>query len=502
MNIKPLLRKFLLKLKNLLWPQVAIAGLEIKDVAIRIAQLQDNSLKKAAVVLEPGIIEAGKIKDKKQLIVRLREIHGQFARPKETVPVVAVMPSENIYTQVFSTPILPEAGLEEAAGLNLKSISPIDLSAAYADWQKVGTQEKEGKVELLGAFAGSSVIDEYVDALKQAGFAPIAAEFPALAIARTIEALAAGIDLEKPQVVLNVASDGIDFMVLKRGNLYFNYFVPWKLMLEEGRVSREILFSDFKDTIIRELKKVSTFYTSHWEGKLAQLILITQALNVEISSFIEKNFQFKVTELKLRQWNDLPTSWFGVLGSATRGKIPRSKDNLISLMAVGTEKSYARAEIQHFVKLWRNIVFATLGFLALLFILIDSFFARTSNRLAGELRAIERFPEGAEIAQLQEQAILFNELTEKALTAKEQGISWSPFFSKISDLAGKDIVLTRVFIDRSRSSALISGKADSEVSAVNFKNALVKEGFKDVSLPLSEIVSEPGGVSFSVSFKF
>jgi hypothetical protein len=501
MNIKTPLKRFLSKLKNLLLPQVAIAGMEIKDVALRIARLQEGEFKKSAIVLEPGIIEAGKVKDKKQLTVYLKKLHDQFAKPKEVVPVIAILPSENFYTQVFSAPPLSQSGLEEAAALNLKSISPIDINAAYADWQRLGSREKEGKIELLGAFVNRLVVDEYVEVLEKAGFSAVAVEFPALAIARTIKELAAGIDPEKPQVVLNVASDGIDFMMLKSGNLYFNYFVPWKNVLEENRLSREILFSDFKETIIRELQKVTTFYRSHWEGKLNKLILITQALGDEISDFIKKNFQFEVTELKLREWGGgLQTSWFGVLGSALRGTMPRSKDNLISLMAVGTEKGYVQSEIKYFVKLWCNVIFAALGFLILTFIFVDSFLVRLSGQLEKKLQIITKVPESAEVARLQEQARSFNQLVNKAFIAKSQSPDWSPFFLKISVLAKKDIVFTRIFIDQS--TALINAKTSSELDAINFKNALVREGFKNVSLPLSDIVTNPdGSVSFAITFR-
>ena len=117
-------------------------------------------------------------------------------------------------------------------------------------------------------------------------------------------------------MVVNIASDGIDFMVIRGGDLHFDYFVPWKLIQEEGKIERAILFEDFKDTVVREVKKVSNFYGSHWGGKIENLILISQALNAEISDLIQKNFQFKVIDLRFDKYADLQASWFAVLGSA------------------------------------------------------------------------------------------------------------------------------------------------------------------------------------------
>jgi hypothetical protein len=488
--------------QKLIWPASSIAGLEIKDAAVRIAKFENNELKKAAVLLEPGVIEGGRILDKDRLVESLKKLHAQFEGKSMKIPVIVVVPSSNVYAQVFTTPFLQGDQLEEAAKLNLTSMSPLDLKLAYADWQQVGIQEKEGKFELLGAFASSGVIDEYADALNESGFSPVAIEFPALAIARTIKNFASGIDIEKPHVVLNVSSDGVDFMVLRRGNLYFDYFAPWKLIQEDGRLSREISFSDFKATIIREIKKVAAFYGSHWEGKLSKIILVTQALNAEITAFIKENFDFEVVDLRLAQYSDLPSSWFGALGSALRGRIPRAEDNFISLRAIGTEEEHLRSRIQLFINSWKDIVFVTLGFVAAAFILADSFLYQTANRLAIQLNEVSRGPEASEVVRLQEEARAFNELVAKAGIAKQQSPNWSPFLTKINSLLTRDVSLTRIFLDISRSSVLLNGNAKDEATAVNFKNALAQEGFKGVSLPLSNIVVNPNKtVSFTLTFK-
>ena len=497
------LKRLVSKLKQLLWPKEVIAGLEIKDSAARLIQIEGDTLKKAVISLEPGIIENGMVRDKNRLIQNLLKLHAEFTRhSKREVPVIVSIPSAAVYTQVFSTPALSEKDLEEAAELNLKSISPIDLKTGYADWQKIGVQERDGKIEFLGAFVKSSAADDFIECLESAKFVPVAVEFPALAIGRSIKEFSAGVNLEKPQVVLNVASDGIDFFVLRNGNLYFNYFVPWKLILEDSGRAREILFADFKDTILRELKKVATFYLSHWQGKLETLVLISQALNQEITEFIKINFPFKVIDFKLRKFSDLPPPWLGALGSAVRGEIPRAGDNLISLMAVGTEKGYYQSEIKFFIKVWRDVFLATLAFLALVFVLVDSLLYQTNLKLANQLQEIISAPHGTEVAELQEQARRFNQLVDKAAAAREKSLARSPIFSKINSLITRDITLTRVLVDAQQPSGLLSGRAVSEAAAIALKNALIKEGFKEVSLPLSTLIANVDqSVSFTISFK-
>ena len=75
MNMADILKKIgniLFKLKHLLFPSQVIAGLEIKDAALRFVQFQDDgSFKKESIPLEPGIIQDGRISDRGRFIKSL-----------------------------------------------------------------------------------------------------------------------------------------------------------------------------------------------------------------------------------------------------------------------------------------------------------------------------------------------------------------------------------------------------------------------------------------------
>lgn len=494
------LEKLKLSFQRLIFPHEAIAGLEIKDAALRIARISDGQLKKEGILLEPGIIEDGVIKDRMRLIGQLKDLRNQFASgEKNKIPVIAIVPSSIVYAKVFSLPPLGEQGKLEAIQLNMQSISPIEFKSAYSDWENLGEEERGGKAEILSAFARREAVDAYAEVLEVAGFTPVAIEFPALAIARAIKQYGVGIDFLKPQVVVNVSSDGIDFMVLKNGNIYFDYFTPWKLVRQEDRASREIPFEDFKDTIVREIKKVSTFYASHWGGSLNNLILITQALEKEISEFVVKQFNYKVTNLVIRDFPDVPMSWIGVIGSAFRGNIPRSRDIFISLEAVGTEKGYLYTQIKFFIKLWRNVLITTAGFFLIVFIAVDSFLAQKLNASLQQLQEVSAMPGGSEVVKLQQQAVTFNNFVEMASYANERSKDWSAFLSRLGVLA-KDIKIMRVSLNPDQKTAFVIGKASGEAAAIDFKNKLLSEGLQNVNLPLSKIEAAPDGVVFSITF--
>lgn len=496
------IKNTLFRLKHLLFPSPIIAGLEIKDAALRLAQFQqDGALKKNSVPLEPGIIEDGRISDRGRLVRSLKQLREEFTSAKEKLPVIALIPSSNVYAKVFSLPPLTENKMKEAARLNLESISPIEFKNAYADWQPVGARAKDGKIELLGAFVDKAVVDYYTQTLEAAGFLPVVVEFSALSIARLAKQYASVVDLDKPHVAVHLSSDGIDFMIFRNGNLYFDYFVPWRLIQEDNRSAREILFKDFKDIIIREIKKVVIFYNTRWGGRLDNLILITQALQPEITKIIKENFEFEIIELKLSGLSSLDPVWFAASGGAARGRLPRSKDNLISLMALGTEDAFLQSKIIFFVKMWRNAVLIVLTFIFLLFVGMDSFLARTVKGLADQLQGVLTVPGGAEVAGLREQAGKFNQLVEKTLIAKERSPSFLQVFSKVDNALPPGVTLDRLTIIVSDHSVFLVGRAQNERAALDFKNKLIAVGYKDVDLPLSGLETRPdGAVSFSLAF--
>ncbi|MDE2001463.1 MAG: pilus assembly protein PilM [Patescibacteria group bacterium] len=482
-------------------PAHPIAGMEIKDAAIRVARIEKGVLVRDGIALEPGIIEDGMVKDAARLEERLQALHHQLTkRQKEKVPVVLVVPSSIVYSKVFALPPLTGKQKEEAVQLNLQSVSPMPFTEAYSDWEEIASENRDLQIEILSSFARKANIDPYLAALRRAHFVPAAVEFPALAIARAMKTYAVGLDFKEPQVVVNISSDGIDFMVLKQGSVYFEYFMPWKLARTEERASREIPFQDFKDTIIREMKRVSTFYASHWGGSLKHLVLITQALNKEIAEFVEKQFHFPVVQLSLRGFDDVPISWAGVIGAAMRGAMPRSRDTLISLEAVGTERGFFRSQIMSFVELWRNVLVVMGIFFAVVFIGMDSFLAYTAQGVQNQLEAVAQVPGGSEVVTLQADAQKFNTLVQQISNAKNQSVPLAAMLENINTMES-GLTLIQESLSTDQHTLFIMARVPSEAAAVDFKNKLTDQGFQNINMPLSKIVTNPdGSVTFSVSF--
>ncbi|MEE8131930.1 MAG: pilus assembly protein PilM [Candidatus Paceibacterota bacterium] len=476
-------------------PQPVLAGLEISDLELRFTKVKGDNLISASVKLPPGIIKEGKIKDRPNFIAALSNLHSQITRKKKKkIYVIVSIPNINVYTQVFNLPTIASGNLEEAAKLNLQMISPIDFTDTYSDWQPVGENKTDGgQIEILGALAPRSIIEEFSSSLEEAGFGAVVIEFSALSLVRLV-------DDKTPYLLLQIGSDGLNFSIIRNGNLYFTHFNSWKTTSkEQGKIS----FSDFKELIIKETQKVLYFYEVHWGGRINKVILVSSGLNKEVIKLLSENLSLEVQPLTLKKFSQLSPDWYGVLSSALRGLIPRSQDTIISLASVGTEERFQRYRIDNFVNIWRNIILASLIFVIIVFGASWWFLINTMESISILDVGLLKASEITELNKLQEKAKSFNKKIEIALKAKQVDVNWSPFFEKINDLAGDDITLERIFVQSLEIPALINATAVSREAAINFKNMLVQQQeFYEVNLPLSNIISSiEGPVKFSISFK-
>src|SRR3990167_2864256 len=217
-----------------------VGGLEISDSALRYARFDGGKWTTASLRLPPGILEGGALKDKPQFEAALRELKTQIqgtARSRRRVGVVVSLSSVNIYSQVFSLPVIEGENLEKAIQLNIQMVSPINVAEAYSGWQTIGKDQKSLRLEILSAFIDRATVDEISQALVEAGFLAVALEPRALALSRVFKEAESGFDAAKSYIVMNLDNSGLDFLVIRSGQFYFEYFNPWRdIMDEKGEI--------------------------------------------------------------------------------------------------------------------------------------------------------------------------------------------------------------------------------------------------------------------------
>lgn len=493
-----LLKKFL----RLMNPMPEIGGLEISDVALRFIQLHGEKMISASLRLPPGIVDGGEIKDEANFLLALRDLHKKITNDnKKKLYVVAALPSEIVYSQVFEIPLLKGVNLESAVQLNLEMISPLKRGEAYYDSEQVGTREDGGfQLEYLGAFVEAEKVDRLERLLFDAGFLLAAAEFAALSLARLVKEIGQNVEISRPFIVLNIGNTGINFIISRGGNLYFHYFIPWRqVQVENHHISLSVL----RELIQHHLQQVLNFHVTRWGTHITDLILIAPGLYDSVKKIILENFKLSVSPLALKSYPGITPNYFVALGLALRAAAPRSKDTQISLLRVGTEQEFKLNQVVNFIKLWRTVIFTVSAFLLIIIGAADILIVYAQKSLSSQNERIAVTADVGELEKFQNEAREFNNLIELAKATKQEEYAWTVILGRLNSLALKNgIILNRVFFQAFEVPVLLNGAANNEESAIAFKNDLVKEAnIQNVELPLTSLESSPSGISFSLSFK-
>ncbi|PIU99251.1 hypothetical protein COS59_00730 [Candidatus Wolfebacteria bacterium CG03_land_8_20_14_0_80_36_15] len=491
----------MIKILKLLNPQPPIAGLEISDLSLRYFIVKAGQPKIYSVKLEPGVVVEGKLQNKEAFLKALLNLRAQITKKtKQKLFVILNISASNVYSQIFDLPKVAEDNLEEAVQLNLQMISPINISEAYYDCQKVGESKEKNKIEIAGAFIYRNIIDDFSEMFLKANFVIVAVEFVPLAITRLVKELALNFDKQASYILFHISSDGLNFLIIRNDNLYFNYFTSWRSLKGEKRyISPE----EFRTVVIDETKKILSFYNRNWADPIRSFLIFAQGLSAEIKEITTKDLSLEVQEVAFKKFSKLEYVWFPVLGSSLRGLIDRSEDNIISLASTGTEEEFKRQLFITFVHLWQKIVFSFLAFIIATISAADIFLFARVNMLQQNKALITTYNQ-EELNRLQTQAKEFNKNLVLLKKARSEAPSWSSLFLKIKTIAAQDnIEILKLVIESDQKTIGINARATDEKKAAGFKQRLINEvQFKEVSMPLSNIqpVSE-NLINFYISFK-
>ncbi|MGC9611207.1 MAG: hypothetical protein ABSE68_03265 [Minisyncoccia bacterium] len=478
-----------------------IDGLEINEGSISYAYLEYDKPKTLALRLPPGIFKDNKLAEPDQLLKYLKQVHESVIpnEPDKMLRVTVVLPPSMVYTQSFTVPNVGSERLKETSTLNLQMISPIPVPQANMSAQVIN--ETPDRYEMLGAFTDRNSVTQIKDILIQAGFAPIAFEFPALSITRLIRG--SSVSDGKSALVFHVSSEGLDIFILRNGELHFDYFRSWKsIQGEERSISREV----FDGVVAEEVRKVVNFSVSRFNETPAAALIIAPGFEAEIGEVMAKVFNLRAVPLVL---NQTPSVFYVALGAAMRGKLEVKEDGDLKIINLGGEsltKTIYNEQILNFIGLWRNITASSFTVLLVAFIFSASFLLNQYKGLTNQLSEFSAKASQKELADLANKAEEFNGMISAIRTVRGSASPWHETLSHLESVASTNhIKLTSLDISSLTSPVSAFGTAADYSSALAFKNALLSDpGFMNVNMPLTQITPLTGGagVSFNITFSF
>lgn len=409
--------------------------------------------------------------------------------------IILTIPANNVYIQTFNVPNIGGDDLAEAADLNLRMVSPIDINTAYYGWQNTssGFNVLADQSELLAAFIDRKISDDYVKAVQEAGYSIAAVESSTLSLSRSLYSNKL-LKTETPYLIIQLESYGIYFVILRNHSVAFSFFSPWATAQGQGQA---ISLDNIKNLVEVEVRRLFNFYSSHWGGQINNIALITPALQNELSAAIKTSFPSITVEVI----NDETAS--AVFGAALRGIVPRSRDRDISLNDVTAHEAYRGGQIFQYLELWRTVTIALFATLLIIFLGSDLYLRNVYGDESKSVGASLKQTETAQLTILQNSANQFNGMVASISTVQNDQTRVSWLVDDINVAASVDNVsLSRVSLQVQSQSGLIIGDAESEVVATDFKNKVSAIPQLDqVQMPFSSIsLGADGLVNFTITF--
>lgn len=489
------------KMLEVLRVKTPVGGLEISDLMIRLAVPGVDTWDIYSQRLPLGVVVDGILKDPVRFKESLRALKASASARygNKKIPIVVSLISSQIYTQAFPLPVVQEGEIEKVIALNLKMISPVNYDDVAVGWQYVKKDVDAGRFEILGAFLRRSVVIDLEKALEEADFRPLALEPRSLSLARLIRNLGVGVTGGRPAAVLSVSEEGLNFLVVKEGQLYFEYTELWKNLYDPGRY---ITLEEFKGAIKRSVQQLVNFYSQRWPEPLGEFLIIAPSLVSEVEKIIKDDFSLPAREFIFPQGKDIGGEWFATIGAAWRGASVNKEDEELSLLGNTVHQMFGRERFVDFLLLWRIIVPTVLGFILLAMATTEFLIIREIRNVEMN-QAIRPSPEDqASFSALEAQAKKFNAEIALIQSLRSSGALRGSFIESIFNQASSSGVVINSIKLGGGGGVVLAGRAASEDKIILFKNTLRDGGYQNIDLPLSGIRRDVEGYVFSMTFSW
>jgi len=160
-------------------------GIDISDSSIHFAELKEG--KSGLVVsgfgekeIKKGIIEGGEIKNIKELTRILSSMKEEFGLSFVNVS----LPEQRAYLFKLRVPELGYGNIRSSVELQIEDNVPISAKDAVFDYDII--KEDDGQIDIELSVFPKSIVDGYLDVIKDSGLIPLSFEIEAQAIARSV----------------------------------------------------------------------------------------------------------------------------------------------------------------------------------------------------------------------------------------------------------------------------------------------------------------------------
>lgn len=446
-------------LLRILTREEPIAGLEISDEYLRLAFLSFN--KKTAkneikFLTEEPLDESGLVAALKKLIVK---------SPVKIKNLIVSIPANGIYSRLFSFPkTVSKIRIEEAMKLTVGFQLPAKPEDSYLDWEKLESQDKN---EIILATVPKNIINAYLEAFSAANLNPIAVEFHSLSLARIIEAV-----VDKPLLIKLSSKDSVGIFIIKNNTVQFSRILPKSFIAD-------------KKNLDEELKRIADYFETE---------------NNQPAEFLEIS-DLKIFDALKADQLIKDNKWLISIGAAWRGLTPRSQDEFISLMPLGTEQAYEYQKAVSFSELVSDIIIGLSVFFAVAYLGTLLLMFSIQRSILKQMENLTAIPFAEDAVALEEKAKDLNGLIKTESEITKTLFRYSVILEELKSKVPPEIKIASIDIPSPDTLINIVGVAQNRAQLNLFKKSVESsEFFSEVRIPLTNI-EQKDNISFSMALR-
>ncbi len=207
-------------------------GLDVGSTAVRVAEVAAGDvpvvLRAAQVPLQPGIVEAGEVRQPEGVADALRELWSRSGiKGKQVLLGVG---NQRVVVREIVLPWLPEKELRASLGFQVQEFIPMSVDEAVLDFDPLGETEQSGRrmLRILLVAAHRAMIGQLVGAVTAAKLEPIGIDLTPFAAVRAVGTGDEHLDLgtEGDEAVVDVGGHVTAICVHDRGVTRFVRILP------------------------------------------------------------------------------------------------------------------------------------------------------------------------------------------------------------------------------------------------------------------------------------
>ena len=199
-------------------------GMDISDFSIKVAQLERKrktfelrSFNRVAI--PEGIIEEGVIKKEKELIKIIKKsITEAKGEPIKTLYAVCSLPEQHAFIKIIQLPLMNLEEVRKAIKWEAEANIPFPLDEVYLGWQVIHSDKPTDHLDVLINAAPKNLVDNYLNALREADIEPIVFEIESVA---TVRSLIQNEYASKPVLIIDLGFNRTSFIIFAGRSIKF-----------------------------------------------------------------------------------------------------------------------------------------------------------------------------------------------------------------------------------------------------------------------------------------